>query len=112
MDYVSQLNQRQRILVVFAASIVLMTLFPPFYLVDPRDHSETLRYGFVGDPPHRGRHGAWATATVAYGMLLMQYIGATLVARASWVFVHEEERRRAAADSDARDEDECPRVSR
>ncbi|MHB1351421.1 MAG: RDD family protein [Desulfobulbaceae bacterium] len=69
------MNSNQKIsLVVGAAAISLMLLFPPFQ-AQIRDATVNMGYGFILDPPRRG----YVVASVNSGMLLVQWIGTLLL---------------------------------
>jgi uncharacterized RDD family membrane protein YckC len=69
------MNRNQQIAVVIGAVVVLlMLLFPPFHL-QIRNTTSNMGYAFILHPPTRG----YITASVNVGMLLVQWVGASLV---------------------------------
>ncbi len=69
------MNRYQRLVVVAGAVVVLLMLvFPPFY-VQVRGTTSNMGYGFIFDPPESGI----LTASVNAGVLLVQWVGVLML---------------------------------
>lgn len=79
---------QQKILVVSAAIIIFMLLFPPFQFHAGNGALLNMGYGFLFDPPELRER---AVATVNTGMLLTQWLAVVLVGAILWFVVREKD---------------------